>query len=627
MKLNRVHIKNFRSIKNVTIDFEPKCRVLVGINESGKTNILTALSHLDSTTKIDINDQRELDPDEPPLREAFVRFIFSLDESDYKAAISELEKKIIGYSKSASVIKIKGVPLTIEEFVRSRKEVLFRVELIEQSKSFSYWTLNEACEMLGCLFGVKTMHPPVAGQAPSKSVISTVMAKSYEAKTGEIAAELTLDSFNRLVCEAFRSNFEKKVPKVVFWKYSDAHLLPGKISISEFASDPDRYKPLMHMFHLAGYSDIAAEIEAAEERANGYRNLFKKVSTAATKHLHQVWKDYRGIKLEIVQNGEFIDAHIVDKYNYYDLSRRSDGFKRFVSFLLHVSTTVKTKRLQNALYLDDEPDNGLHPSGARYLREELIKVSEENYVVYATHSIFMIDEKCLERHLIVRKKDEETSVEVATDSNFADEEVIFNALGYSIFEHLRQSNLILEGWRDRQLFNVAMASSSSATKEVRQQYRDIGVCYCKGVKDVSRVSAMLELARRNCLIVSDADKPAKEHQKLYSGPFKWLRYDEIEASSAIVTGEDFVKYEAFKPILNMIRKDYPALGEIPTEPDFARSALGAIGRWLSKEKIEAEEQKRVIDRIKNEVFNTLKATSIRDEYWTFLRGLRRYLSE
>lgn len=47
MRLNHVDISNFRSIKSIVINFDPKCRVLVGINESGKSNILEALSLLD----------------------------------------------------------------------------------------------------------------------------------------------------------------------------------------------------------------------------------------------------------------------------------------------------------------------------------------------------------------------------------------------------------------------------------------------------------------------------------------------------------------------------------------------------------------------------------------------------
>ncbi len=39
MKLDRVKIKNFSSIQDTTLDFDPPCRVLGGINESGKSNI------------------------------------------------------------------------------------------------------------------------------------------------------------------------------------------------------------------------------------------------------------------------------------------------------------------------------------------------------------------------------------------------------------------------------------------------------------------------------------------------------------------------------------------------------------------------------------------------------------
>ena len=61
MRLDRVEIANFRSIKDVTITFEPRCRVLLGINESGKSNILNALVLLDAeTTPLDSASSRPM---------------------------------------------------------------------------------------------------------------------------------------------------------------------------------------------------------------------------------------------------------------------------------------------------------------------------------------------------------------------------------------------------------------------------------------------------------------------------------------------------------------------------------------------------------------------------------------
>lgn len=43
MKIKSVEIKNFRSIENITISLNPRCRILVGINEAGKSNIMRVL--------------------------------------------------------------------------------------------------------------------------------------------------------------------------------------------------------------------------------------------------------------------------------------------------------------------------------------------------------------------------------------------------------------------------------------------------------------------------------------------------------------------------------------------------------------------------------------------------------
>jgi predicted ATP-dependent endonuclease of OLD family len=61
---------------------EPRCRVLVGINEAGKTNILKALSLLDPDAQIQPSDRRESRPGEPYDQEAYVRFVFVFDEQD-----------------------------------------------------------------------------------------------------------------------------------------------------------------------------------------------------------------------------------------------------------------------------------------------------------------------------------------------------------------------------------------------------------------------------------------------------------------------------------------------------------------------------------------------------------------
>ena len=271
------------------------------------------------------------------------------------------------------------------------------------------------------------------------------------------------------------------------------------------------------MFALADLHNIPMEVTAAKARTNGIRNLLNRVADRTTKHLQSVWKEYRGIRIELAPDGPNIAASIKDEYNLYDFSRRSDGFKRFITFLLMVSAQARTKGLVDTLYLHDEPDTSLHPSGARYLRDELIKIAETNYVIFSTHSIFMIDRENLQRHLIVEKKREITTVREVDESNIVDEEVIYNAVGYSIFENLKKHNIIFEGWRDKRLFQVALRSLSPKYKTFKTIFADVGMCHARGVKDIGRITPMLELAGRQGLIVSDSDRPAIEQQHQYDG--------------------------------------------------------------------------------------------------------------
>ncbi len=73
MQLNNVSIKNFRSLETAEIDFIPSCKVLIGINESGKTNILHALAMLSPDRAPEVNDLREIRPNEEPIAIGYTR--------------------------------------------------------------------------------------------------------------------------------------------------------------------------------------------------------------------------------------------------------------------------------------------------------------------------------------------------------------------------------------------------------------------------------------------------------------------------------------------------------------------------------------------------------------------------
>jgi predicted ATP-dependent endonuclease of OLD family len=53
--------------------------------------------------------------------------------------------------------------------------------------------------------------------------------------------------------------------------------------------------------------------------------------------------------------------------------------------------------------LIDEPEVHLHPSGIRWMLEELLEIGKNNYLFISTHSDFMLDKDTKERHFLLTK--------------------------------------------------------------------------------------------------------------------------------------------------------------------------------------------------------------------------------
>ncbi len=96
MKLAYVKIENFRSIKSARIDFSRPCRALIGINESGKTNVLHALALLSPDRAIDVNDLRQTAGDETPIADAEVWFTFNLEVTDHDGILEDVKASLLG---------------------------------------------------------------------------------------------------------------------------------------------------------------------------------------------------------------------------------------------------------------------------------------------------------------------------------------------------------------------------------------------------------------------------------------------------------------------------------------------------------------------------------------------------
>lgn len=629
MKLDRVEIKNFRSIKESNIHFDPSCRVLVGINESGKSNVLKALRLLSEDYKTSaIDDVRERVGREKPITEAYVRFVFKLDKPDSDTVIAAVSAKVLSNEKDPEVITQGAEKMVLSAFSLSRNEGLYSINIMDESRGSTWWTLPAGYKLLPGWKKPSAACPAefeveLEGKARKLKAFRLVRVADFPDIPTEYLEPATSVDLNRIVGSEISSIIDDELPDTVFWEYNENDLLPNSVEIAAFAADPDSCPPLRNMFILAGIPE--GEIKAGlEEKLKGstnqVQNYLDQIAEQTTAHFREVWEEYKDISFALAYHGTTIVPGIKEA-NTHDFAKRSDGFKRFVTFLLMISVEVKTLQMENTLLLIDEPEISLHPSGARYLRDELIRISGQNYVVYSTHSIFMIDSSDIGRHYIVKKKAEVTSLEKAETSNIAEEEVLLNALGYSAFELLKEKNLIFEGWKDKRLFQVAITTTSTTHK---RKYEGVGICHARGASSMKAITPIIELGKRSCLIVSDGDGPAISEQKRYKadkGYGTWLTYQEVDSTIRAITGEDFVKKALVVASVNTVLggAGLPAFteAELPTD----NNKLSLISTWLTANGMTAEQAKSTLISIKDRIFEDLQAKDIETEYTKLLAGM------
>jgi energy-coupling factor transporter ATP-binding protein EcfA2 len=369
MKLFSLTIKNFRSIENEIFNIQEvdgtHTFTLIGINESGKSSFLKAVSLADNDDEKVIFPKDYFDESKP----ISVTLVYLLEQQDEKNLKSTLTSK--GFEKDIiAKIKVEKVSIcsTIDPVVDAPKKVFDQI--VFQKNIFEDYTLQ----------GDKPIK-----KDPQQTQEDFNLEKYFEAQ---------LPKF-----------FWKLAHRIVFWKSDTKHLINEQINLDTFATDPENTSiPLINCFELAGVGqdDIAAQIAKLKTDPAEINNLQEKLGDKVTAHIKKVWPNHP-VKIKFQINNSFLSFLIEDekvKYKSKTTDQRSDGFRQFISFLMTISAENATNQLSNSMLLLDEPETHLHPQAQEYLKDELIKITrnaENNIVFFATHSNYMIDKDHIQR--------------------------------------------------------------------------------------------------------------------------------------------------------------------------------------------------------------------------------------
>lgn len=277
------------------------------------------------------------------------------------------------------------------------------------------------------------------------------------------------NELSRRLQEFIRAEVETHLPKVILWKHKPNYILEGSTEFNVILDAKklnDISRPLVNLFRIGLEIDTMEDLKkkiteiqtVPSERRRHEDSLNENINT----YIKSVWHDYdQKIRISLEQEQILVQFYDPDyKYrSYYEMNERSQGCKTFISFLLTIGAEAKQGVIKNTVLLLDEPETHLHPSGVRFMLKELIKAARnDNKVVFATHSIFMIDRDRYNRHVIIKKDKERTSIKPSSRNRigyFMQEEVLYRTLDIDLnkdFNSTNNYNFVFEGDGDARLF-------------------------------------------------------------------------------------------------------------------------------------------------------------------------------
>ncbi len=526
MKLKKVEIQNFKSIKSEILEIQDNCIILEGINEAGKTNVLNALRSLDFK-KFPPSKKDRRESSSEIIKTAGVTFEFEFSKEDRDHIYEKIKEEL---SIDKKIIQHNEKEYSLKNFC-DLYHCIFEIDLIEENSIVKYYTvLNEKTKLIYSL----------------QKVLIDMTLDGKEVKTGTVLLnpleqitegfeEVTIETVNKVIYSKYLSFVRENLPNVVFWEYDPVYLLPPKIPYEEFMNNPNTCEPLKNLFSLAGIDNIKESIEDEIERTDDFRNILENVSQKTTAFLKKKWKDLARIKeIKLEKDGTDIKIFIKEEGLFSKFQDRSDGFKRFVSFLIMISTVMHDNE-KESLIIIDEPDMSLYPSGAKYLRDELLKLSNSNIVIYSTHSPFMLDYKKVDRHVMVEKDKNDITVFKRADRDNYKNNLLLSHIGLATFEFFKEHSIIFEGWTDVEFFKKAL--SKKGKKDFKNKFKNFGITNVLGVKDIKNFSKLLHLVNTECYFFTDSDNVALQKQK---------ELNEQDPSISWKTFSDFGAYNLFE---------------------------------------------------------------------------------
>ena len=442
MKISKVRIKNYRSIKDSgDILFTDKFFVLAGQNESGKSSVLEALDAFEKESSEKENLNFELENDGNFIQEISVSYS-ELDNEFYKNTLDEIFAFIKAKNPTIENIElnsvfIEGAINKIQEFTVTRTFDFSNEQMLVLT-GLDKSTLGK---IRSCIndFEIEETDENNIIKKTKKLYLDT------EVYAADLAAALWNNTLNIILFNDFTT------------------LLPDKILLEDLDKiDVEGHEAVKNIGQLLN-SDF---LKISKKNTPQKNATTEEESAILSANFQEDWQqkiygnNKVNIKLFIENNDEGkkeISFFIETKDNeFLAPRRRSKGMIWFLSLWLELKAKENSEKL---VLLFDEPGLHLHIKANKDMLKVFHKlITKGHQIIYSTHSPSLIEtDKLHNIGLVINNEKSGTSVEGLTTSKINSEnkkdalQPIAEAMGMEPlkdFSVLKEKNVLLEGLSD-----------------------------------------------------------------------------------------------------------------------------------------------------------------------------------
>ena len=469
MKAKWFNIRNFRSIIEIKkCHLSPNITVLAGKNESGKSNVLEALSKFDLEEEFSSTDKPLY---KPRSKDTEITFCFEINGSQLNEIMKEVnidlkfEKKdyefLVTRSKSDNdqytfsgdldnEINKKLVNLSKEKIKQGKNDIKKAYQILKKYRSLpsskisfedkdDYQTINKK--------STKFVNFITEEMAAIKDNLSENEKQDLDQIIKNVdAVRIKTDTSSNLL--TIHNKLDDYIPNIILFKTFE-DILPYEIELAK-ASE----KKIIKDF----YSISDLDVDTIQKTTDGHERRILLDSATATLEgdFKSYWKQDK-ITLKPEVDGTKLRFFFYDEGEStpFKPEQRSKGFQWFLSFYI----TLKAKSVENEgkgnIILIDEPGFYLHAKAQHDVLDVLEDLAKDNQVIFTTHMPYLIDPNKLDRiRLVLRdQKTKQTKLEnsISKGADFETLTPIITAIGLDISKGLgvaKEKNVILEGISD-----------------------------------------------------------------------------------------------------------------------------------------------------------------------------------